>query len=718
MTEQFKEENTVIEDTLRSFSSSKSTSQRIKNGSTDSKEKSYFSPTNQRINLTQISGRLGPTTLKTNSFSTSTQLSKTTSIHRPIRDNPPFPWDTVSSFLRAEERGHYTGPFDLVYLWANNTKEWSRQRNLVQKELGQTVTGWSPTRDNDELKLSLRSVEKNLPWIRNIYILSNGQKPSWMDLKHPRLKFVDTDKLLRQLNGTTPNFNSHSIYLASGFIDHISEIYLQMDDDFIIGQPLPPDFFFWEYKNEASPLIDWADRDDLKTQKQLLKRILPNYKMRWASHTPRCWNKTRVQELWATYPSEVSRTIRNQLRSKSDIDLTSFYSPYVKAHYGKPIYTFSPTKSTVYKDENETVFQVGSRKALLFYGSAKNFHFNSINCPALICFQDVGVNYTMPLSELSNRLALSPSSFETPDESIPTHLDVNVIGHRGIGFPLLNEAPVMENTLESISSAAEAGVRWVEIDVGITIDGVVIVGHFHDYIYEDCGIKKMSVATSSYTDLSTHVHGNGHLPKPERLFDVLAKFKGKLGFQVELKQGTDYKLAQLCNKAVTNRESQTECSSRVYGHDKLVVGLVNVLESVQYPEDKIIISSFEAPRLNNFRRLSSRSYMLKLVGAQSSGVDGMIRISQKYLGNKPAVSIPLQFATTQRVQELKKAGLNVEIGLPSAGHCLAKNAVKQVIDKEAASKEIARSIEMRPDSICTDFPRDALSQLLSNRTLQ
>ncbi|EJK56736.1 hypothetical protein THAOC_23321, partial [Thalassiosira oceanica] len=26
---------------------------------------------------------------------------------------------------------------------------------------------WSPTRDNDELRLSLRSVERNIPWVRN-----------------------------------------------------------------------------------------------------------------------------------------------------------------------------------------------------------------------------------------------------------------------------------------------------------------------------------------------------------------------------------------------------------------------------------------------------------------------------------------------------------------------------------------------------------------------
>ena len=144
------------------------------------------------------------------------------------------PWDTESSYRRAVEGGKYTGPFDVVYLWANATEEWSSARNEVKRKLGRpdkTAKGadtnpWSPTRDNDELRLSLRSVEKNLPWVRNVYILSNGQRPAWIVEDHPRIRFVDTDELVGRLGGKVPNFNSHAIYLASAFIEGLSEIYV------------------------------------------------------------------------------------------------------------------------------------------------------------------------------------------------------------------------------------------------------------------------------------------------------------------------------------------------------------------------------------------------------------------------------------------------------------------------------------------------------------
>ena len=44
-----------------------------------------------------------------------------------------------------------------------------------------------------ELRYSLRSVERYTPWIRNIYIVTNGQIPSWIKIDHPRLTIVSHD---------------------------------------------------------------------------------------------------------------------------------------------------------------------------------------------------------------------------------------------------------------------------------------------------------------------------------------------------------------------------------------------------------------------------------------------------------------------------------------------------------------------------------------------
>ena len=44
--------------------------------------------------------------------------------------------------------------------------------------------------DNEELRYSLRSVERFAPWVRHVFIVTNGQIPSWLNLDSPRITVV------------------------------------------------------------------------------------------------------------------------------------------------------------------------------------------------------------------------------------------------------------------------------------------------------------------------------------------------------------------------------------------------------------------------------------------------------------------------------------------------------------------------------------------------
>lgn len=44
--------------------------------------------------------------------------------------------------------------------------------------------------DNEELRFSLRSIEKFAPWVRHIYIVTNGQIPYWLNLSHPKISII------------------------------------------------------------------------------------------------------------------------------------------------------------------------------------------------------------------------------------------------------------------------------------------------------------------------------------------------------------------------------------------------------------------------------------------------------------------------------------------------------------------------------------------------
>lgn len=59
----------------------------------------------------------------------------------------------------------------------------------VQSKQDEDVSA-SRFEDNEELRYSLRSVERHAPWVRHIFIVTNGQIPSWLNLDNPRVTVV------------------------------------------------------------------------------------------------------------------------------------------------------------------------------------------------------------------------------------------------------------------------------------------------------------------------------------------------------------------------------------------------------------------------------------------------------------------------------------------------------------------------------------------------
>ena len=55
-----------------------------------------------------------------------------------------------------------------------------------------------------ELRYSLRSIDIHAPWIRHIYIVTNGQIPYWLDLDNPRISIVT-----HEVNTSTRPFHNY-----------------------------------------------------------------------------------------------------------------------------------------------------------------------------------------------------------------------------------------------------------------------------------------------------------------------------------------------------------------------------------------------------------------------------------------------------------------------------------------------------------------------------
>jgi len=96
--------------------------------------------------------------------------------------------------------------------------------------------------DHDELRYSLRSVEKHASWVRHIFIVTNGQIPSWLNLDDERVTVVShSDIFLNKSHLST--FSSPAIESHLHRIPCLSEWFIYMNDDILFGSDVWPDDF-------------------------------------------------------------------------------------------------------------------------------------------------------------------------------------------------------------------------------------------------------------------------------------------------------------------------------------------------------------------------------------------------------------------------------------------------------------------------------------------
>lgn len=108
-----------------------------------------------------------------------------------------------------------------------------------------------------------------------------------------------------------------------------------------------------------------------------------------------------------------------------------------------------------------------------------------------------------------------------------------VIGHRGVA------AYAPENTLEGIHTAADMGIKWVELDVKLTKDQVPII--FHDDMLDRTTNGSGLVAERTYSEIKDLEAGSWFgesfagikIPTLEEAIDVL--LERDLGLNLEIK---------------------------------------------------------------------------------------------------------------------------------------------------------------------------------------
>lgn len=246
------------------------------------------------------------------------------------------------------------GDIDLVYLWVNgNDPEWQAKRNAV---IGKTVEHSAVNcdgryADHDELRYSLRSVEKYAPWIRKIFIVTDNQIPSWLDTSNPKIQIVDHREIMPEV--CLPCFNSNVIEHFLCEIPGLSEHFIYANDDMYINRPVSPSTFFTP---DGLPVIRQSRRPFRKLMLMLKEKVLHkpisnynrtihqttelvekrfgHYFSGKAHHNMDSYLKSGCRLVRDLFKEEIEATFPNHVRKPNDIQRSIYHSVALAEHQG------------------------------------------------------------------------------------------------------------------------------------------------------------------------------------------------------------------------------------------------------------------------------------------------------------------------------------------------------------------------------------------------
>ena len=274
---------------------------------------------------------------------------------------------------------------DLVYTYVDGSDPvWMAKRDATIGNPGGTQEHCAGRyADHDELKYSLRSVERYAPWIRRIFIVTDNQVPAWLDTTNDRVQIVDHTDIMPAR--CLPCFNSVVIEHHLHRIDGLSERFIYANDDMLINRPIGPEFFF---ADDGLPIVhlnrrvlrkltlwlrEHVQHKPLDAYVLTIKRAAALVEARYGiyfgdktHHNMDAYLKSSYAHTRQVFDTEISATLANHARSDTDIQRNIYsYVPlaegkahkrYVDQHTSFHFHIDNPAHYDKFRRYNPTLF--------------------------------------------------------------------------------------------------------------------------------------------------------------------------------------------------------------------------------------------------------------------------------------------------------------------------------------------------------------------------
>jgi hypothetical protein len=134
---------------------------------------------------------------------------------------------------------------DIVVPWVDGSDpKWIEERDYWLKETNADgyVNSNIRYQDWENLQYWFRAVEKNMPWVNRVFLVTWGHTPGWLNLNYEKLKVIRHDEYIPK--EYLPTFNSNTIEMNYHRIEDLSENFILFNDDIFPLQPIEEEYYF------------------------------------------------------------------------------------------------------------------------------------------------------------------------------------------------------------------------------------------------------------------------------------------------------------------------------------------------------------------------------------------------------------------------------------------------------------------------------------------
>ena len=252
---------------------------------------------------------------------------------------------------------------DFVVMWVDGGDPiWQAKKAEYSKSVDTSKNSMNSVkayRDWGTFKYWFRGVEKFAPWVNKVYLVTEQQKPSWLNIASEKLVLVDHSDILRK--DYLPVFSANPIESNIHRIPVLSEQFVFFNDDVYLTAPVEPTDFFSEdglpkYNTALSPIIperygtghfqvndmeivtSYFSRDEILKNgkflsfKQGLKNIVKTLLYRnskficgfWENHLTHPLLKSTMELVWEKETAILEKTSASRFRNPSDTNIWLF----------------------------------------------------------------------------------------------------------------------------------------------------------------------------------------------------------------------------------------------------------------------------------------------------------------------------------------------------------------------------------------------------------